>query len=318
MRINLILTVMLDLVITPFLFPAAIVMRLVRRIGVQRLPICKATLFRVGVFPIRNHYYEPQFDFRKIRQRLSKPRRLAGIEWNREEQIALLGQLNYYDELLALPTRVVSDIEFRMDNGSFEAGDAEFWYCMIRLKKPRRIIEVGSGQSTLVAVHAIALNTQEDASYKCIHICIEPFEAPWLERVGVQVIRSKVEDLSPELFLQLEENDILFIDSSHIIRPQGDVLFEFLEVIPTLRRGVIVHVHDIFSPCDYTFGVLGEHVFLWNEQYILEAFLTLNSEWRVIAALNLLHHEHPDLLREKCPHLLPSNEPGSFYIQRRN
>jgi hypothetical protein len=317
MRISRAVTTLLDLALVPLLYPAAIVMRLVRRIGVQRLPMCKSALMHVGVFPIRKHYYEPQFDFRELREPLSTPRKLAGVDWNRSEQLQLLRRLDYREELLSLPKRVIGGKTFRIDNGSFEAGDAEFWYGIIRLKKPRTIIEVGCGQSTLVAVHAIAANTQEDASYECNHICIEPYEAPWLESVGVNVIRSKVEDIALSLFSQLDINDILFVDSSHIIRPQGDVLFELLELIPTLRPGVIVHIHDIFSPRDYTRSVLSDHVFFWNEQYLLEAFLTLNHEWRVIAALNLLHHEHQDLMREKFPHLKASNEPGSFYMQRR-
>ena len=74
--------------------------------------------------------------------------------------------------------------------------------------------------------------------------------------------------------------DILFIGSSHVIRPQGDVLFEYLELLPTLKRGVIVHVHDIFSPRDYPQSWLLDEVRLWNEQYLLEAFLTDNEHWK--------------------------------------
>ena len=119
-----------------------------------------------------------------------------------------------------------------------------------------------------------------------------------------------------EFFSELEENDILFIDSSHIIRPQGDVLFEYLELIPILNKGVIVHVHDIFSPKNYLREWLEDEVRFWNEQYLLEAFLSHNNTWKIIGALNYLHHNHYEKLKSVAPFLTPDREPGSFYIQR--
>jgi hypothetical protein len=88
---------------------------------------------------------------------------------------------------------------------------------MIRLKKPKRIIEIGSGHSTKIAQIAISKNSELNQNYTCNHICIEPYEMPWLEKLKVNVIREKVEDL--DFFNILEKDDILFIDSSHIIRP---------------------------------------------------------------------------------------------------
>ncbi|HAX18069.1 MAG TPA: hypothetical protein DCY00_05695, partial [Actinobacteria bacterium] len=117
-------------------------------------------------------------------------------------------------------------------------------------------------------------------------------------------------------FKKLDCNDILFIDSSHMIRPQGDVLYEYLELLPDLNNGVIVHIHDIFSPKDYPEEWVIGDVRFWNEQYLLEAFLTSNSRWKIIGALNFLHHNYYELLIEKCPRLTPDREPGSFYIQK--
>lgn len=99
------------------------------------------------------------------------------------------------------------------------------------------------------------------------------------------MIRQGVEDVDKSLFSELGKDDILFIDSSHIIRPQGDVLFEYLELLPVLRAGVIVHVHDIFSPREYPKELVMDEVKFWNEQYLLEAFLTSNHEWRIVGAL---------------------------------
>jgi hypothetical protein len=139
---------------------------------------------------------------------------------------------------------------------------------------------------------------------------------PWLEKTGVTVIRERVEKVDKALFLELSENDILFIDSSHIIRPQGDVLYEYLELLPNLNKGVIVHIHDIFSRRDYLKQWIVDEVKFWNEQYLLEAFLTGNREWKVIGALNYLHHSYFDKLKQTCPFLTKEREPGSFYIQK--
>jgi len=130
------------------------------------------------------------------------------------------------------------------------------------------------------------------------------------------VVRQKVEELPTAFFSELAGNDILFIDSSHVIRPQGDVLFEFLELLPTLSKGVIVHVHDIFSPRNYPSQWLEGEVRFWNEQYLLEAFLSHNKTWKVIGALNFLHHNCYDQLKSVAPFLSPEREPGSFYIQK--
>ena len=106
-------------------------------------------------------------------------------------------------------------------------------------------------------------------------------------------------------------------DDAHIIRPDGDVLFEYLELLPTLKKGVIVHAHDIFSPRNYLEEWLVEKVLFWNEQYLLEAFLTNNSSWAIVGSLNYLRHHHYESLRAAAPFLTPEREPGSFYMQKR-
>jgi predicted O-methyltransferase YrrM len=271
---------------------------------------------RVGVFPLLDHYYEPQFVTGELRIPLSEERSLPGIRWNIEGQLDLLDQLRFADELTGIPATGDEPDQFRMKNGSFESGDAEYLYQIIRLIRPRRLFEIGSGYSTLVAMRAIRRNREEDASYDCKHICIEPYEMPWLERTGVAVVRKRVEDLDVALFSELRSDDILFIDSSHVIRPQGDVLFEYLELLPTLADGVIVHIHDIFSPRNYPPLWIVEDVKFWNEQYVLEAFLSNNHDWRIIGALNYLRHNHYDRLKAVAPYLTPDREPGSFYIQK--
>jgi hypothetical protein len=305
-----------DIALTPVVYAAAYLLMAIRRAGISRMPFCKRALIQVGVFPIRNHYYEPLFDSRMLRRPLDQDRDLPGIDWNVNEQLNLLKCFCFNEELKDIPTAKVDELTFYINNGSFESGDAEFLYNLIRLKKPARVFEIGSGNSTLIAMKAIKNNQEEIPIYKCKHLCIEPYESPRLEKTGVTVVRQRVEDVDKTIFSELSSGDILFIDSSHIIRPQGDVLFEYLELLPSLKDGVIVHIHDIFSPRDYLKEWVIDEVRFWNEQYLLEAFLTCNRNWKVLAALNYLHHNHFERLLEKCPFLTRDREPGSFYIEK--
>lgn len=303
-----------DLLLAALVVPAALLMKAVRRIGVHRLPLSRRVLLALGVFPIRNHYYEPLFDARGLRQSLRKDRVLPAIDLDPRGQLEFLAQCRYGAELAGVPSSRPAAGGFHFGNGAFESGDAEVWYGVLRSRKPRVVIEIGSGYSTLLAVEALRRNREEDPSCSVRHICVEPYEAPWLQALGVELIRTPVEQLDLGFFSQLSSGDILFIDSSHVIRPQGDVVFEYLQILPSLREGVLVHVHDIFTPRDYLDDWVRKEVRLWNEQYLLEAFLCSNRDWRVVAALNYLQHHHYDELKAVAPHLAPDREPGSFYL----
>lgn len=166
-------------------------------------------------------------------------------------------------------------------------------------------------------IKAIRQNKKEDTLYSCRHYCVEPFEQKWLQNLEIDLIREKVEDIPVSFFEQLKENDFLFIDSSHIIRPQGDVLFEYLELLPVLKKGVLVHIHDIFSPKDYPENWVFDHSF-WNEQYLLDAFLTFNRDYTIIGALNFLRHNYRKQLASKCPIFESQNgrEPAALWMRR--
>lgn len=315
-RVLLRILPVVDLVLSPFTLIAALLLGLVRRVGVHRLPLSRSALFQAGVFPVRNHYYEPQFDFRDVPEVGRGVRPLPGIDWNEQGQTEVLRALTFGAELADLAGPDPGDGGFRLGNSNFESGDAEYWYQLIRWKKPRRIFEIGSGHSTRLAIRAIKRNQMDDPGYTCRHVCVEPYEMPWLEESGLEVVRQKVESLGTGFFGELGVDDILFIDSSHVIRAQGDVLFEYLQLLPVLRPGVIVHVHDIFSPADYPREWIVDEVRFWNEQYLLEAFLSHNAHWKILGALAWLTRNHRAELQHVAPHLTPDRLPGSFYMQR--
>jgi len=306
----------IDIILSPFVLLSSLCLKIVRRAGIKDMQLSKEIFFKIGIYPLVDHYYEPQFNFSTLKKNLNEPRQLSGINWNDAEQLFLLKEFTFSYELKQLKTTFTSPIEYYFGNNSFESGDAEIWYNLIRYIKPRKIIEIGSGHSTNLARLALKYNTSEDPNHACLHICIEPYEMAWLEKLGIEIIRQKVEDVDLSIFLQLEANDILFIDSSHIIRPQGDVITEIFNILPCLKTGVIVHIHDIFSPRDYIQEWLKEDIKFWNEQYLLEAFLMFNPEWKIIGGLNYLKHKYPIELSNACLHLTTDREPGSFYIQK--
>lgn len=307
-----------DLLLSPFVLLAAVLMKLVRRVGVYRMHISHAILRKVGVFPIRDHYYEPMFHPRHLRAPLDSVRSLPAIDFNEREQLELLGKFHYAAELERFP-HARSGPGFYFDNPNFGPGDAEYLYSAIRHFKPACILEIGSGFSTLIAAAAVAANRSEQPGYRCAIRCIEPYEMHWLEEVeGVEVIRSHVEDAPDALVSALARNDILFIDSSHVIRPQGDVVREYLELLPLLKSGVLVHLHDIFTPRDYPERWVVDEVRLWNEQYLFEAFMCGNRDFRIIGALNDLAHRHPQALAACFPafRAAPAWAPRSMWLAR--
>lgn len=307
-----------EIILFPQILFSSYLLLAIRKIGVYRMPLSKKIFFRIGVFPIREHYYEPSFNPKNLKYSLDEDRKLTGIDMNHDEQKNILKSFNYQDELKTIPFQKSEDLDYYYNNGSFESPDSEYLYSLIRKIKPSRVIEIGSGHSTLMMLNAIKKNKEEDQSYQCEVICIEPYEMPWLEKTGVTVIRKLVENVELDFFKKLQENDILFIDSSHVIRPQGDVLFEYLEILPVLNKGVYIHVHDIFTPKDYLHRWVVDQVRLWNEQYLLEAFLSFNNSFKITGALNYLYHHEKEMFMEKFPmaQTLKTPEPKSFYFKK--
>jgi Methyltransferase domain len=288
--------------------------------GFHRLPRGRRMLRKIGLYPLRDHYHEPFYAPDQLHRPLGVDRNLAGIDLNVDGQLQMLHAFGFEEELNSLPLTQPGDrLKYYYDNGYFESGDAEFFYCMIRHFKPQTLVEIGSGFSSLMAVEAIVANRLQNPGYACRHVCIEPFERPWLEQLQVELIRTPVERCDKSLFLDMQANDILFIDSSHVIKPQGDVLCEYLEILPVLKPGVFVHIHDIFTPRDYLPEWLIEKNLFWNEQYIVEAFLSFNEKFKIVGALNYLKHHHTAELSAKCPifaRQAETREPGSLWLKR--
>lgn len=312
------LKLLIDLILLPFVTFGAPFFFAYRRVGSQHLQICTKVLKKIGVFPIIDHFYEPCFKNVETSDDVYMSRQLPGIDFNISNQLKLISKLNFnkeFEQFLLNEKNVNKTQRFDWNNGYFESGDAEFLFQIVRYLKPKRIIEIGSGESTKIINAALKINQELDKS-KSMHTCIDPNAGSFIEDVAnIKLIKSNVEEVDIELFKSLDVGDLLFIDSSHMIRPRGDVLFEYLEVIPQLKNGVICHVHDIFSPRDYPNEWLQEKVLFWNEQYLLEALLSHTNKYQIVAALNYLKHNHYEELLRVAPFLTRNREPASFYFK---
>jgi len=258
------------------------------------------------------HFYEPIPDTRSLPETLwSQPSELVGIDMNDSVQLDLLRNHfpKFHDEYENFPAEPPPG-----QRRPFRGVDVLVAYCMVRHFQPQLIIEVGSGWSSLVLGQAAAKNNNS------VLICIDPFLSDFVRKgfPGLQSsIEEKVQDIDLEFFSQLGSGDILFIDSSHTVKIGGDVNYLFLEVLPRLRPGVIVHVHDIFLPFEYRRDWVLDEFRFWTEQYILQAFLTFNSEFEVLLANSYLNHYHQQDLKAAFPGL-PSWAGGSFWMRRKS
>jgi hypothetical protein len=263
------------------------------------------------------HFYQPIPDTQSLPETLwSRPSELAGIDMNDATQLDLLRNhfRKFRQEYECFPTNPTEgQAQFYLGNGLFDGVDALVAYCMVRHFQPRLIVEVGSGFSSLLLGQAFVKNKRSEL------ICIEPFPREFLRKgfLGLHsLIEKRVQDIDLGFFSQLRSGDILFIDSSHTVKIGGDVNYLFLEVLPRLNPGVIVHVHDIFLPFDYRRDWVMDEFRFWAEQYLLQAFLTFNSQFEVLMANSYLSYNYRDVLKTAFPSL-PAIGGGSFWLRRK-
>jgi predicted O-methyltransferase YrrM len=266
-----------------------------------------------GVHVLPNHFYNPIPDTRKLPESLWERSELPGIDLRPEAQLALLREFERYSSEFNRFPQNKPDHGFYLRNGYFETVDAESYYSMIRHFKPHKIIEIGAGFSTMVASQAVS-----KSGFGSI-IAIEPDPREELRR-GLpnleRLITLPVQQVPIETFSSLIENDILFIDSSHVLKIGSDVQYEILQIIPRLSRGVIVHFHDIFLPFEYPEAWVKKQKRFWNEQYFLEAFLSCNRQFEVLLAANYLATTYPAQLKRTFSSHYAGCSPGSFWIRR--
>lgn len=278
---------------------------------------------KLGLHVVPNHFYQPIPDTRDLTEAVFARRtEMVGVDLRDQAQCELLETFAaaYKAEYDALPREKSGEpYNFYLNNGTYASVDAEILYSMVRHFKPRRMIEIGSGFSTYLAAQAVLKNESADG-VKCKLTAIEPYPNDVLAAgfPGMsELVREKVQTAPLSLFEALEANDILFIDSSHVLKIGSDVQYEFLEILPRLKPGVVVHVHDIFLPAEYPREWVFKHQRFWNEQYLLQAFLSFNTSFEVLFGGSYMHQKHADKLGKAiASYDQKTCWPGNFWLRR--
>jgi hypothetical protein len=280
---------------------------------------------RMGVHVTPVHFYEPVPDTRELRSDLwSRTSELVGVDLSEDRQLQLLAdfRVKFKTECDTLPLdRTGNPSDFYYRNDTFGWVDAAILYCVLRHFKPRTICEIGSGSSTLLTARALAANRGEDPRYECDVLTIDPFPSGALKAAASGNVRFReapVQSVPLAEFEKLRAGDVLFIDSSHVLKTGSDVQWMYLEILPRLAPGVLIHAHDIFLPREYPERWIKKDRRFWNEQYVLQAFLSFNSAFEVLLSAALLHLRHSEVLAQSFAIYDPSHEsPGSFWFRRR-
>ena len=276
----------------------------------------------IGLHLLPIHYYTPIPNTKLLKKRddlWNKELPLDGIDLNIKEQKDLLTTIYplFRDEYLSFPREKTNDSsQYCLNNGTFGFVSGQMYYSIIRYLKPKRIIEIGSGNSTLVSVNALQKNKKE--GFPCKFTSIEPYPADYLKnkKFDIELIQKKVENIDINFFENLSENDILFIDSSHTVKIGGDVNFLILEVLPKLKKGVVIHIHDIQFPYDYFKSYLLKNHYFWQEQYLVQAFLMYNHSFKILWCASYMHHKYPKLLNKYFSTYPKNRVPTSLFIQK--
>ena len=290
-----------------------------RQVGRPELLSVKGALWRpvwelaqrLGVHITPVHFYQPVPNTRELPDEIwadnGDP---VGLDFRIEQELALLSELtqDFGDEF--------NDWDFPISNGAFGSVDAEVAYAMIRHFKPQKVMEIGSGYSTLAMLRALERNGSG------LITCFDPFPSPRVLEVSngrLEVCTTPIQKVDVDVFERLGAADIVFIDSSHVLAVGSDVHYEYLKLLPRLPAGVVVHVHDIFWPLEYPQQWVKRLRLFWNEQYIAQAFLTLNPEFEILLCNSYLHVRHPDALKAAVSSYDASRMwPGSLWFRRIN
>ncbi|MEU5882382.1 class I SAM-dependent methyltransferase [Spirillospora sp. NPDC047279] len=223
-----------------------------------------------------------------------------GVDLRAEAQLALA------EEFLPSLDAPFEGPRYAPGNGMYDAADAAVYRAMARHLRPRRVMEIGSGHST-----ALLLDTVEDVELTCVEPYADRLRSVLRDDDRVEIVERPVQDVPLESYASLGAGDILFIDSTHVVKAGSDVVWLFLQVLPRLAAGVVVHVHDVFWPFEYPAAWLREGRD-WTEDYLLHAFLAGNGDWEILLFSSWLWKEHHALI----PASLKAEEPGSIWLRR--
>ncbi len=268
------------------------------------------------------HFYSPIVDRVEADRHLSRleankmPFSLYGIRIDREQTIERWSSLLPFLNNIPFSQFKAPGFRYAFENPSYSWGDGSILYAMLRSHQPRRLIEVGSGWSSACALDTAERYFKSD----CEFTFVDPYPQLLSSLIGkittnVRIIEMPIQQVPVATFEALEAGDILFIDSTHVLRTGSDVCFELFEVLPRLASGVLVHFHDMFWPFEYPRLWAVSENRSWNELYAVRAFLTNNDDWRVIFFNDYFAKTERNLIAASYPDFL-KNSGGALWLQR--
>lgn len=263
------------------------------------------------------HYYSPIVDYHTVKNKeyLWEASEVPDIDLNVKEQEELLSNFTLFYKDIPWKDRKNIGLIYYFKNDFYSYTDGIVLYSIMRNFSPRRIIEIGSGFSS-----ALMIDTNQLFFKNNIELTfIEPYPERLYslvdkkKRRGISILEKKVQEVPVEIFDQLENGDILFVDSSHVSKTGSDVNYILFEILPRLKKGVMIHFHDIFYPFEYPklWVYQGRN---WNENYLLRAFLLGNKNYKILLFSDYLHKFKPEFI-DKLP-LLKKNTGGSIWIKK--
>lgn len=279
----------------------------------------------LGFHIVSDHFYEPIPNLRQLNEKYSdtKPSLPFGVtvDFKEIEQSHIQRITKYGNEF----EQNAMKAGYCMSNPYFRPFDAISLYCFLRDYKITKVVEVGQGFSTLVLLAGLKKNAVE--SREDIHfISIDPFERLSSQEntnfaVEVSVYQQQVQDMDRTNVLSLlDENTLLFVDSSHVFKPGSDVEYLIRHIYPMMPLGSFLHIHDIYTPYPWPLDNYVKKKWFWNEQEHLESFLTFNSAFQIVLPVYWMFKDSQDLrkvLSSIHSDFIHPDLGTSFYLQKK-
>ncbi len=273
-----------------------------------------------GFFVPPGHYYSPIVDAKNVSryiQAVGNPAALNSIDLSKDLQVENWYRLLPHLQSVPFPAQVTARFRYFFENPSFSYADGSVLHAMLLTHRPRRLIEIGSGYSSACSIDTIDqyLGGNTEVTF------IEPNPQLLLSLLGeerasrCEIHSCAVQDTDLQLFRSLESGDFLFIDSTHVMKTGSDVCHELFDILPVLKAGVFIHLHDIFWPFEYPLSwVLGENR-SWNENYALRSFLMYNDSFQIEFFNDFFAKNFAELILKDCPHMV-KNSGGSIWLRK--
>jgi hypothetical protein len=280
----------------------------------------RAAAAKLGLDLLLRTFYSPVPHLDELRpDTFDRVSELRGIRWDLDSQVRFVAEhlAQPIAEFRPPATAQEGSHTYAIDNPSYSLLDAALGYAMVRWLRPGLIVELGSGHSTLVTAQA-GLRNQTEGSPGRLDV-FDPFPSVVNDDLpGLHALhRTPAQDVPMTVFEELDDGDILFVDTTHTVKIGSEVNFVVLDVLPRLRAGVVVHFHDIFLPFEYPRPWMEDFALYWNEQYLIQAFLAHNESWEVLVATQALTRMRRAELTDIVSSAVIEHDAASFWMRRR-